>query len=180
MLAMALSLFVAYGVSATSMLYVEYSFATTLDSSQTSPLNSPWAADTVPKMFILDAAKQMSPPSHGPIENHNRLANFGFGAALVGALSILRLRLMSFPLHPVGFLLAPSYVIGEIWFSVMIGWLVKLILLRFGGAVAFARARHIFIGLIFGEASAAAFWLIASLALNALGVTYHPVRLFPA
>jgi len=178
--ALALSLVVAYAVSSISMLYVEYSFAATLDSSQSSPLNSPWAADTVPRTFILDASKQMSPPSRGPIETHSRLGNFGFGLALVGILSMLRLRLMSFPPHPVGFLLAPSYVIGEIWFSVMIGWLTKLILLRFGGAGAFARAKHFFIGLIFAEASAAAFWLIVSLMLNALGLTYHPIRLFPA
>jgi hypothetical protein len=178
--ALALSLIVAYIVSSTSILYVEYSFATTLDRSQTSPLNSPWAADTVPRTFILDAARQMSPPSRGPIESHSRLGNFGFGLALVGILSMLRLRLMSFPLHPVGFLLAPSYVIGEIWFSVMLGWLMKLIVLRFGGAGAFAAAKRFFIGLIFGEASAAAFWLIVSLMLNALDVIYHPVRLFPA
>jgi hypothetical protein len=98
----------------------------------------------------------------------------------VAILSVLRLRFMSFPLHPVGFLLASSYVIGEIWFSIMLGWLAKLILLRFGGASAFRAAKSIFIGLILGEAGAAAFWLIVSLLLNAVGLTYYPIRLFPA
>jgi hypothetical protein len=177
---LALALAVAYVTSSISMLYVEYSFATTLDRSQVSPLNSPWAADTVPRTLILDSARQMSPPGNGPIEIHNRLGHFGFGIVLVGVLSVLRLRFMSFPFHPVGFLMAPSYVICEIWFSVMIGWLIKLLLLRFGGASAYRGAREVFIGLVFGEAGAAAFWLIISLLLHAMGIVYHPIRLFPA
>ena len=51
---------------------------------------------------------------------------------------------------------------------------------RFGGGSAFRGAKDIFIGMVFGEAGAAAFWLLMGIVLNALGLTYYPVRLFPA
>jgi hypothetical protein len=86
---------------------------------------------------------------------------------------------MGWPFHPLGFLMAYSYPMQVLWFSVFVGWLAKVVLTRLGGSDALRKARALFIGLILGEVGAAAFWLLVSLLLNAMGMTYHKVVLFP-
>ncbi len=72
-----------------------------------------------------------------------------------------------------GFLLVYTWGIQNIWFSVLLGWLAKTILIRLGGSDLFTKAKPAFLGLIVGEASAAAFWLIVTLFRLAMG---EPVR----
>jgi hypothetical protein len=49
------------------------------------------------------------------------------------------------------------------WFSIFIGWCGKRLLLRYGGAAAFRRARPFFIGLIVGEILSAGMWMFVGL-----------------
>jgi hypothetical protein len=65
------------------------------------------------------------------------------------------------------------------WFSILVGWLAKSAIVRFGGATLFHRARPVFLGLIIGEAGAAAFWLVVALARLSMGLEYHAVRILP-
>ena len=176
---MVLALVLTYVVSGTSLLYVEYNYGATLDRDQLAPIND-WAMFTGAKRWTIDPPTEYRPPGIGPREGHNRLASVGFGAGLTALLGYLRLRFLSWPLHPIGFLLAYSFPLQVLWFSIFIGWLVKAVLLRFGGGGVMRRARPLFIGLILGEAFAAAFWLVVNLVLNALGMTYHKVVLFPS
>jgi hypothetical protein len=83
------------------------------------------------------------------------------------------------PLHPVGFLLAYTYPVSRIWFSLFIGWLLKVMIVRFGGARMVQNARPFFLGLILGEAGAAAFWVLVSIVANLLGMEYVKVSLLP-
>jgi len=108
-----------------------------------------------------------------------RLAHFAFGAGLTAVLSVLRLRYAAWPLHPIGFLLVYSYPMQMIWFSVLAGWVVRVLLIRIGGATAFQRFKFIFMGLIVGEATAAAFWLGVSVLCAAVGADYHSVNFLP-
>jgi hypothetical protein len=176
--ALALSLAVAYLVSGASMLYVEYNHAVTLDARQNTPLNK-WAAEDGVKSYVLVQMDRYLPPQNGPNESHSRLGHFSFGFAVTAILSALRLRFESWPLHPVGLLIAYGWPIKNIWFSIFIGWLIKLLVVRFGGTDLFRAARNFFIGMIIGEAGAAATWLIVCLICNAMGVSYHAVHLFP-
>jgi len=173
-----LALATAFLVSGASMLHTEYAHAVTMDATQTQPLG-PWATENGIKSYIYTPTQMYLPPNHGPIENHSRWTHF-FGAfSLVTALSILRLSFAWWPLHPVGFLIVYGYPIKNIWFSIFIGWLAKLLIVRFGGTDLFRAARNIFIGLIIGEASAAGFWLIVSLILAWRGMDYRAIRVFP-
>jgi hypothetical protein len=176
---MALALLLAYVVSGVSLLYVEYNYGATLDREQIAPINN-WAMVTGAKRWTIDPPAEYRPPGTGPREGHGRLGSFAFGAALTGALGYLRLRFMNWPLHPLGFLMAYSFPMQVLWFSIFVGWLVKVLLVRFGGGEVFRRARPLFIGLILGEAFAAAFWLVVSLVLDALGMSFHKVVLFPS
>jgi len=67
----------------------------------------------------------------------------------------------------------------SIWFSIFLGWLAKVVIVRFGGAGLYRAARNVFIGLILGEAAAAALWLCVSLVRLAMGLNYQAVRLLP-
>ena len=160
-LAMVLALVVAYGVSSVSLLYVEYTHAGTLNQPSESPLN-PWAVERAPKAIVLSPAKLYAPPAVPPAVPHGRVGQFTFGAMLVAGLSALRLRWVAWPLHPVGFLLAFSYATANIWFSVFLGWLAKVLVLKLGGAGFFRSARSFFIGLVAGEAGAVACFIVVA------------------
>ncbi len=175
-LAVALALVAGYAVSAASMLWVEYRYATTVAPTPDDMIN-PYAVQRVPVVQVLDPVNNYV---NGPRpEEHNPLVHIGIGGGIVGLTSALRLTFGWWPLHPIGFIVVYSYAAARIWFSVMLGWLAKVIIVRFGGASLLKASRSVFIGLVVGEAAAAAFWLVASLVLNWMGYEYHRIVLLP-
>jgi hypothetical protein len=84
----------------------------------------------------------------------------GVGGAIEGFLMFAQHRFYWWPLHPVGFVISVGWLTGQIWFSVFVAWLLKSIIVKYGGARAFNVAKPLFLGLILGEATAAGFWLI--------------------
>lgn len=175
--ALLLALAFGYVVSGASMLFTEYNHASTLDSEQYSPINGYAIDDTVGD--ILNTTASFSGGGTGPTESHSRPLHFGVGAAVTGILSALRLRFVNWPLHPVGYLLVFSYPMARIWLSIMVGWLAKLLLVKYGGSTVYRQARNYFIGMIIGEAAAAATWLTVGLVRNAMGLGYEAINLLP-
>ncbi len=94
------------------------------------------------------------------------------GAAFTLLLTVLHHQFPRFPLHPLGFTLADSLVIRKIWFSIFLGWLAKVIVLRYGGHRIYQAWRPTFIGLTVGELMAAAFWLTID---GIFGQKFHDV-----
>lgn len=178
LLSLAAALAVGFLVSGASTLYVEYAYASTLDQSQSAPINPYGVSDSV-RAITLESTSAYVPPGTGPQEAHSRWGHFATGAGLTSILAALRLRYVAWPLHPVGYLLAYSYPMRMIWFSVFVGWLAKVAIVRFGGGSALRAWRSLFIGLIIGEAAAASFWLLVSLARYAMGLEYHAINLLP-
>lgn len=80
------------------------------------------------------------------------------GAIVCAGLSYLRWRIAGFPLHPLGYAMAPSWGIVVFWFSMLVAWLVKLPIVHYGGMRTFRLLRPFFLGLIFGEFLAACMW----------------------
>ncbi len=78
----------------------------------------------------------------------------GIGAAITLALMSLKLRLPAFPLHPMAFPLAFSWTIDAMLPAITLTWIVKALLLHYGGLRADQRALPLFLGLIVGAASA--------------------------
>jgi hypothetical protein len=60
----------------------------------------------------------------------------------------------------VGYVAGYGAFIGNAWFSIFVGWIAKVLIVRFGGARLFQDARPFFVGIIFGESLAAGVWLI--------------------
>ncbi len=87
--------------------------------------------------------------------NYGASAAYAFGAAFTGLLWIMRARFAWWPLHPVGYLVAGSFGLFRLWLPIFVTWLIKSMLLRYGGMSAYQKARPFFFGLIMGEFSAA-------------------------
>ncbi|HEX4125529.1 MAG TPA: DUF6784 domain-containing protein, partial [Tepidisphaeraceae bacterium] len=175
---LALALIVGYVAAGASTLYCQYNNATSRDIAAVSPIN-PYGLNSSADGSLGMSADYV-PPGTGPTgENHNRWGHFIAGAVIVAFLSIMRLRFEMWPLHPVGFLLVYTYPMMMIWESVFVGWLAKVIVLRVGGSQLYRQGRSFFIGLIIGEAGAAACWLVVSLVRLTLGLPYHAINLLP-
>ena len=76
---------------------------------------------------------------------------FAAGALAVAAFALMRFRFSRFPLHPVLFVMAGAYSSKVMWWSFLVGWFVKSVVVRFGGGGVYRRLKPIFIGFIAGE-----------------------------
>ena len=175
-LVIVLSLGTAYFTSWASMLKVEYSYANSLSLQPRTPLNQ-YGVDAAPKAQILDAGVNFSTESAR--EAHSALFHLGLGGGVVALCSILRLTTSWWPLNPIGYILMYSYAMEKGWFSIFLGWLAKVILVRLGGSSLLKAGKPVFIGLIVGEAVAAAFWLIVNLVLHLTGHEYRSILFLP-
>ncbi len=79
------------------------------------------------------------------------ISAYSFGALFVFLLSFIRTRFIWFPLHPVGFVVSSSWGMNPFWFSVFLSWLLKYVILRYGGLKTYRNNIPFFLGLILGE-----------------------------
>jgi hypothetical protein len=79
------------------------------------------------------------------------------------------------PLHPAGYALANSYALEYWWMTLLIGWLIKLVIVRYGGIKGYRRALPFFLGLILGDYVAASMWSIVGWVL---GMSVYRVFIF--
>ncbi len=87
-----------------------------------------------------------------------RLSGLGVGAAAMALFMFLRTRIFWWP-HPIGYVMwIGTWPIHRMWFSYFLGWIFKLLILKFGGQRTYLAWRRFFIGLIIGEALAVIFW----------------------
>ena len=84
----------------------------------------------------------------------------GIGGLIQTLLVVARARLIWWPLHPLGFAISTFIIMTYVWFSVMIAWAIKSIVLRYGGPALYRATRPFFLGLILGQISVSGFWLI--------------------
>lgn len=92
-------------------------------------------------------------------------AVFG-GMGFTGLLMTLRTRFLWWPFHPVGYVLAETSTMGWLWCPTLVGWLIKLVVLRYGGMGVYRRGIPLFIGLILGDYVISSLWAIAGLYLE--------------
>jgi len=78
-----------------------------------------------------------------------------FGILAVAAFSLLRFRFTGFPLHPVLFIVWGTYPASLCWASFLIGYGIKVLIVRFGGGKVAQELKPLFVGLIAGELIAA-------------------------
>jgi hypothetical protein len=104
-------------------------------------------------------------------------ANIGWmvlGAFVVFILVTGRSRFLWFPFHPLGYLVAPTYPITQLWFSFFLGWLIKTLVMKYGGSDTYVKLRPFMIGLIIGNAASMLFWAMLTFWQNGSPVSYWP------
>ncbi len=77
--------------------------------------------------------------------------NTGIGAAVMLSLMVARWRYAWWPLHPLGFPLGPVWIMDHLWFNMFLAWLIKVLVLKYGGVGLYLRTRPFFMGLILGQ-----------------------------
>jgi hypothetical protein len=175
--AIVLALMAAFVVSGASTLLMEYNFADTQAAHPAPGLVNAYGIDGSVNSIFDRVRVYLS--EGGLQENHSVPTQVALGAGILLVLASMRLRFAGWPLHPIGFLLMYTYPLQRVWFSIMLGWMIKVMLLKLGGAKVMESARPAFIGLIVGEAIAAAFWLVSSVLLYAFGYEYRAINLLP-
>ncbi len=96
----------------------------------------------------------------GPADWTN-LSIMGGGALFMLFLCLMRFRFVWWPAHPIGYLAFSGYHMSNLWFVIFVGWMMKLIVLRLGGA--HRQVRPVFLGLIVGDSIMAAAFLVVGL-----------------
>lgn len=84
----------------------------------------------------------------------------GLGAGFTFFLIFMRYRFLWWPVHYLGFPISDSWMTGQAWSSIFLGWLIKMAILRWGGLRTYRNMRPFFLGLILGAITCASMWLI--------------------
>ena len=93
----------------------------------------------------------------------------GGGALLMSLLIGARNHWAWWPLHPLGFAASMGWVMNHIWFSIFLAWLVKTLVLRFGGAALYHKTVPFFLGIALGQIVTAGIWLVVDGFTGAVG-----------
>lgn len=91
------------------------------------------------------------------------------GGVIMWALTGVHMRFIGWPLHPLGFAIAPTQPVQDLWFSIFIGWLIKSWVLRYGGYRVYDSGIRVMLGLILGQFLACAAWLVVDAITGATG-----------
>ena len=84
----------------------------------------------------------------------------GIGALAMGLLMIARQRLLWWPVHPLALPICGLLTTNQIFFSVFLAWLIKAVMLKYGGPKLYRSSRPFFLGLILGQFVCAGMWLV--------------------
>lgn len=99
------------------------------------------------------------------------LAFFAGGAVVMVLLTWARQHLLWWPFHPIGFPVGANFMLDKIWSCVLLAWVLKKLILRFGGAAHYRASQHFFMGLIMGEALCNGLWLVIDYFSGKIGNT---------
>jgi len=159
------------------VLWANYNYGVTLRDT--------WATGDVPR-FVFDAVDHVvrdlklsgelaSSQGLSAIERLGRmnpdgrfLAAAGAGLAAVLVVSVLRIRLTWWPLHPIIFLVWGSWAMNKFSASFLLGWAIKVAVTHLGGTRAYRRGLRLMVGVIAGD-------LLAGLAFMIHGAAYYGI-----
>jgi hypothetical protein len=74
--------------------------------------------------------------------------------------SAMRRRFLWWPFHPAGYALAVSFAMDYFWFAVFVAWLIKSVILKYGGMKMYRQAMPFFLGGILGDYVIGSIWAI--------------------
>ncbi len=161
-----------------SSLTCYYSYAAPISMHTTFTMLNEDIATNHTRSALVDSVIQQHDGSF-PQKAYNVPLHLGLGFVIVLLLQLGTWTFAGWPLMPIGFILAGTPLITNAWFSVLLGWIAKVVLQKLGGNKLLANARPAFIGLIFGEALAAAIWMLITFFLAIYGYDYFRYSALP-
>ncbi len=117
-----------------------------------------WLAKWGPQM----TGRQAAAIANGYSGRDVNLANIVwllFGGGLTILVMWCRSQFLWFPLHPLGYMMCVAYPMHTFWCSILIGWLCKVLISRYGGGDSYRRLIPAFLGMALGDVSMMLFWL---------------------
>jgi len=139
--------------------------------------NDKWAATMIPKSpFKLLNTQIQELQANGTLERATELGLLGrlaairpnskyLGFMLTGLVlclgcALLRIRFAKWPLHPVLFLCWMAWAVRKFALSFFIGWIVKGLIVKFGGGATYQKCKPVMIGIIAGDLLGGLLWMI--------------------
>ena len=162
LLAMILAVVLALGISVWTTLY--YAYQSGANNANT------WFFLNGPRYTIDFAARYLREPA-GP--DFAGMALVGLGGVVMLGLYWVRAHVLSFPVHPMGFAVSQMMLTRHMWFSVFLVWLLKAVMIRYGGPRLLQIVRPFFLGFILGQFAAIALWLFIDVLTGAQGHSLH-------
>jgi hypothetical protein len=155
------TLLLGFVIAAAATIYCHYSYPTPLGREEV-PGRNHFGAIYAPKRDVVDPFIRYAGVEKFPAKRHDPLVHVGIGFGVTTLLEVASLRWAGWPLLPVGFVASHGAFMGNAWFSIFIGWIAKVLIVRFGGSSLFLKAKPLFVGLIFGEGLAAGVFLLVN------------------
>ena len=152
------AMFAAVAVSLVGSILLGYRVGAQQMSSWFYSSYTPWLMDTGRKLIAWDESVASW-----------HVVFVLVGGGWVGLSMLLRRAFFWFP-HPIGYIMFVNPLVKGYWFSFFLAWVVKRVVLKYGGKHTFDRVKPLFIGLIVGEIMACAFWVFLTWALALTGV----------
>ena len=90
----------------------------------------------------------LSDPSRG---NYGQFLAIVMGLSFAAFLQFMRTRFPWWPFHPLAYAVSSSWEINLVWMPLFIAWILKSLILRYGGRGGFQKALPFFIGLMLGQ-----------------------------
>jgi len=147
----------ALGIVATFWILLHVSYKFGLDNIPYPSLNA-WARE--PWSYLQHWLRS-------PTEvNYHYIGLVGLGFTVVLGLNLMRRLFLWWPLHPIGYAVAGSYGMSFLWSCMLVSWVFKWFILRYGGLKRYRQAAPLFLGLVLGEFSVAGIWTIIGIALD--------------
>ena len=105
--------------------------------------------------------------THPLAPNYWEVGFTGIGLLFALFLMLMRMKFFWFPFHPAAYAaVCGSWAVNYIWFSLGIVWVLKLVLLKYGGRNAHRKAMPFFLGLILGQFTVGSLWTILGMVFN--------------
>ena len=90
----------------------------------------------------------------------------GIGFSTMAILTYLRVKFFWLPLHPLGYAMASNQGLDDLWLPILICFILKWIILKYGGIRSYRNAVPFFLGLAFGDYLMGILWNVLGVMLN--------------
>ncbi len=145
-------------VGVLSMFWAYLHLAYTLGAQAKFSAGSNFAQEAYAR---LNGMLQTPTPPNGPANGA-----IGVGFVFGGLLMLARSRFPWWPFHPIGYAISGSWSINLVWMPLFFAWVVKGVVMRYGGVRMYRQMMPFFLGLILGQMLVGSAWHLIGLALG--------------